>query len=195
MRIYLCRHGETDHNKKGILQGQIDAELNERGIKQARKLAGRFEGKEFSKIYSSDLSRAARTAGEISKVLGVEHEKDKRLRERTYGAFEGLEHERRYEEIEEADDLDDWNPEDGETVHDVRERSMAFIEELVNTHEGEEIVVIAHGWVNRAIITGILEAPDARAHSIWQDNTCVNVLRLDEYRGWRLRKLNDTSHL
>ena len=59
IRIYLVRHGETEANRKGIIQGQLDTSLNETGIRQAQNVARALQTIPFKKAYSSDLSRAA----------------------------------------------------------------------------------------------------------------------------------------
>ncbi len=194
-RLYLCRHGETDHNRKRILQGQKDVELNERGEKQAERLAERFRDEDIDAVYSSDLKRASRTAEKVAEKTGASHFEDERLRERSYGDLEGEPHTARYEQIDGADELDDWKPEGGEDVHDVRERAAELLEEIEKDHPEGKVVVVAHGWVNRALLTHLLDAEEGRAHSIKQDNTAVNVLEKEEYRGWRLHRVNDASHL
>ena len=67
MNLYIVRHGETGHNKRGILQGHFDSNLNRLGIKQAKLLAKRLEVVIFDYIYSSDSTRAKRTTEEIAK--------------------------------------------------------------------------------------------------------------------------------
>ena len=59
-RFYLVRHGETEENRLGIMQGQMDTKLNEAGIWQARLTARALESVEFIEAYSSDLSRATK---------------------------------------------------------------------------------------------------------------------------------------
>ncbi len=194
-RIYLCRHGETEYNRKHVLQGQKDVELNERGDEQAEKLAERLEEKDIDAVYSSDLKRASRTAEKIAEKTGAPHIEDERLRERSYGDFEGRHRSSRYEQIEEADELDEWKPEGGEDVHDVRARASELLDEIESDYPDGEIVMVAHGWVNRALLTYLLGADEGRSHSIKQANTAVNVLEKEDYRGWRLHRVNDISHL
>jgi len=90
--LYLVRHGQTDSNLSGIIQGQsLDAPLNEEGIKQAKRI-GEFlkaTDRSIDKIISSDLIRAHQTAQIIGEMLGVDVETDVRLREMNYGGWEG----------------------------------------------------------------------------------------------------------
>ncbi|XP_030844449.1 fructose-2,6-bisphosphatase TIGAR isoform X2 [Strongylocentrotus purpuratus] len=96
--LTFVRHGETEYNKKGLLQGQIDIPLNETGLKQADAL-GRYLAKErFDRVYSSDLSRCVQTTEGVIRNATVPRPnmvKDARLRERSFGEGEGLSREER----------------------------------------------------------------------------------------------------
>ena len=67
MKLIIARHGETEENKKGILQGHLPGKLTELGIEQSKKLALRLKNEKIDAIYSSDLARASNTAKEIIK--------------------------------------------------------------------------------------------------------------------------------
>lgn len=69
LRIYIVRHGETDANREGILQGQLDTQLNDVGLEQARMTAEALEKVRFSVAYASDLSRCAKVGGAVYRVL------------------------------------------------------------------------------------------------------------------------------
>lgn len=87
--FYIVRHGETDWNKKRLIQGQTDTALNELGINQAQKIAEKFKDVHFDLAFSSDLLRAKRTA----EIIALEHklavQATERLRERKFGSLEG----------------------------------------------------------------------------------------------------------
>ncbi len=68
-RVYIIRHGETDANRQGIVQGQLDTPLNDAGVEQARLTADALEDTPFEVAYSSDLQRARRVRGSGSWVL------------------------------------------------------------------------------------------------------------------------------
>lgn len=87
--IYLVRHGETEWNVKKLIQGQKDIPLNEKGKKQAGKLAEKLKKIKFDAIYSSDLKRAAETAKIIAGKRKLKIIKSKALRERYFGKFQG----------------------------------------------------------------------------------------------------------
>ncbi len=88
--IYAIRHGQTDWNKEGIIQGGgSNCPLNEEGLKQAKILAEKLKNFHITKIYSSDLLRAKQTTEEINKILKVKVVYSPLLRETNYGEVEG----------------------------------------------------------------------------------------------------------
>ncbi|MDO5048498.1 MAG: histidine phosphatase family protein [Actinomycetaceae bacterium] len=89
-RIVFVRHGQTDYNSGGRVQGQIDIALNETGRQQASAMGPVVAKFEPVKIVSSDLSRAHDTAREIARHTDAEIVLDERVRERAFGVFEGL---------------------------------------------------------------------------------------------------------
>ncbi|KAI0929178.1 hypothetical protein AcV5_006513 [Taiwanofungus camphoratus] len=89
-RIYIIRHGETDENRLGIMQGQLDTKLNAAGIEQAQLTANALEAVPFEKAFSSDLDRAVKTAETIlKKHPNITLEKQDVLRERYLGDWQG----------------------------------------------------------------------------------------------------------
>ncbi|KAF8643851.1 hypothetical protein AX16_008868 [Volvariella volvacea WC 439] len=91
-RLFIVRHGETDANKSGIIQGQLDTPLNEHGKKQARQVTDALRTIPFGKAYTSDLQRAADTAACILRhhpELLNSLEKTQALRERLMGDLQG----------------------------------------------------------------------------------------------------------
>lgn len=86
---YLLRHGETDLNLQGVLQGSIDAPLNDTGRAQARAAAGALAGRGIRRIVASPQKRARHTADIVAQVLGLAVEEHPDLRERDWGVHEG----------------------------------------------------------------------------------------------------------
>jgi broad specificity phosphatase PhoE len=149
-RIILIRHGETRWNAEGRYQGQADVPLNEKGVRQAELLAQGLRASGIAAIYSSDLSRASRTAEVIGQALGLKVQIDPGLREINQGEWEGLllgEIRARYPEILEKRLVDPLSvaPPGGESVREVQERVLASIEAIAGRHPGETVGVVSHG--------------------------------------------------
>jgi broad specificity phosphatase PhoE len=166
-KLLLARHGETDWNRDGRWQGHSDTQLNERGREQAHALADQLESVDV--VYSSDLARALETAEIVAAGLGCEVRPDRRLRERSFGAWEGLtslEIEARF-----ADAHRRWRAgegfgaEDAEPFDSFAARIQAFLEDVVRLHPDEEVLVVAHGGsirVIHALATGLDYVRDHR---------------------------------
>src|SRR5688500_1044189 len=88
--LWLIRHGESEGNRAGLLQGQRDYPLSARGRQQAQRLAERLGTVRFDALYSSDLTRALDTARAVSATIGLPVTLDPGLREIDYGAWSGL---------------------------------------------------------------------------------------------------------
>lgn len=152
--LLLVRHGETDWNRDGRWQGGSDTRLNDLGREQARALAEELDGS-IDVVYSSDLARARETADIVATTLGLEVRVDPRLRERSFGSWEGL----TTTEIEErfADSHRRWREgegagaDDAETFEDFFARVSAFLADVLRLHPREEVLVISHGGSIRVI--------------------------------------------
>lgn len=140
--LYLIRHGETVDNVAQIMQGQTQGCLTEHGREQAEEVAARLAKEKIDAIVSSDLRRAIQTAEIISTRHGLPVSVTPLLRERDWGSFTG-----RY-----IPDLKDevW-PEDIESLDCLLERAQRFLEYIMTNYEGQTVVAVGHGIVNKAI--------------------------------------------
>jgi probable phosphoglycerate mutase len=136
--LLLARHGETDWNRQLRIQGSSDIALNELGHEQARALAAELADVELDAIYSSDLVRARETADAVAAAHGLDVQLDARLRERSFGSWEGLSR-------EDIAALPEGSRHDGETDEEVRARVLAAIEEIARAHPGQQVLVVSHG--------------------------------------------------
>jgi glucosyl-3-phosphoglycerate phosphatase len=151
--LLLVRHGETDWNRDGRWQGHSDTHLNDLGREQARRVAAELDGVDV--VYASDLARAQETAEIIAAALELDVRTDPRLRERSFGAWEGL----TAPEIEErfAEDLARWRVGDGAGAADAEQfdafaqRVRAFLDDTLARHPGDTVLVVAHGGTIRVI--------------------------------------------
>ncbi len=145
VELWLVRHGETVENATGVLSGQIEAHLSEKGIAQAKALGPALAGVHFDGAYVSPLERARDTARYAGMTPAIEDA----IREFSYGDYDG----KRLDEIPKqwVDDLyafNDFQTPNGETIADVQRRAMNFIQTLP---EGRYIL-FCHGGVIRSIV-------------------------------------------
>jgi broad specificity phosphatase PhoE len=151
--IGVVRHGETDWNTEGVLQGWMDVPLNERGRRQARDMADKFADAGCSRVYSSPLGRALETAGIIAAQLGLPPPTcDDGLKERNFGVIQGIPK----AELAEQDPMIcrqilTRNPaavfEQGESMDDFATRIVEAVMRIAEHSPGERVLVITHGWV------------------------------------------------
>jgi probable phosphoglycerate mutase len=138
--LLLVRHGETDWNAEGRLQGHTDRPLNDFGRRQAAALAERLAGEDIAAIYASDLARAKETAEIVGARLGLVVVVDPDLREKNWGTWEGLTSEERLAvEFE------------GETTEAHRTRTLRSVERIAERHPGDRVLVVTHGGSLRRI--------------------------------------------
>jgi broad specificity phosphatase PhoE len=144
--LLLVRHGETDWNADGRLQGQTDRQLSDFGRSQARRLAEELENENLEAIYSSDLSRARETAEIVAERLGLPVSLDPDLREKDWGTWEGLTAAER--------DLVEFV---GESTEAHRDRILGALRRIAERHSGQErILVVTHGGSMRRVQTAAL---------------------------------------
>jgi 2,3-bisphosphoglycerate-dependent phosphoglycerate mutase len=142
--LWLVRHGESTWNIAGLAQGHNDeAELTERGLRQAADAAAQFGYRPVRAIYASDLRRARQTAAAFAEVLGLPVHYDRRLRERSLGVLEGIEHSSIGPSVTGfADGLvvdPDTRPLNGESLRDLYRRAAAFCDELATAVTGTAV--------------------------------------------------------
>lgn len=196
--LLLIRHGETEWNREGRVQGQLDVGLSPRGLEQARRLAAWLADEPIAAVYSSDLQRARVTAQLLAQgQLPVATEP--RVREARFGVFEGLtgpEIQAAHPEAYHAwrNDAVRHRPPGGETLEEMRERCMAALQEHLPRHPGQTVAIVAHGGPVRIMVCGLLELPLEAYPRIRVDNTSVARIHFTA-RGAIVAGLNDTAHL
>jgi probable phosphoglycerate mutase len=138
--LLLVRHGETDWNAEGRLQGHTDTPLNDFGRRQARALAEDLADEALDAVYSSDLSRARETAEILAGRLGLSVVLDRGLREKDWGTWEGLTSAER-DHVELA----------GETTEAHRARVLSSLRSIAARHPAGRVRVITHGGSVRRV--------------------------------------------
>ncbi|MBO6970802.1 MAG: histidine phosphatase family protein [Prochlorococcus marinus CUG1431] len=203
-RIFLIRHGETNWNKEGRFQGQIDIPLNENGKDQARKTFEYLRNIYFNKAFSSSMNRPYETAQIIlqnNKDLKIE--KIDALIEISHGLWEGkLETEIREQW---SNLLKNWHdkPEEvimpeGESIKDVSERSVLAFEKICLSQKDNDLtLLVAHDAVNKTLICNILGISYSDIWMIKQGNGGITVIDLfnDPTKPPVISALNITTHL
>jgi probable phosphoglycerate mutase len=147
-RISLVRHGQTDWNRDGRIQGRSDIPLNEKGRAQAREAGRALRARRFDGVYASPLRRAFETAAIIAGELGMPAPVAVAgLEERSYGRAEGMTGpEIRAAFGENRADVPEW-----ENDATVLARVLGSLSALAAHHAGERILVVAHGGVIGAV--------------------------------------------
>ncbi len=186
-QIYAVRHGETDWNRAGRFQGQIDIPLNAAGQHQAVRLARRLADTPFKAIYCSDLARARETVAPLATLHGLKVEAEVRLRERSYGVFEGLtraeiaqRHPVEYLRWLERDP--DFVIPGGESMRGFSKRALAVVREIAARHARDSVLILTHGGVLDVIYREALGLPLGKARSWKIDNAALNQVRVEAGR-------------
>lgn len=200
MRLYLVRHGETDWNRVGRIQGRLDVDINLFGVKQAHLCAKRLKHIPFDKAFTSPLARAVQTAEIINQHHQLRIEAHKDLEEIHLGNWEGMtwsEINRSYRTLmtDMQRERKMANIHGGESYEDVIERSMGFIESIKN-HPYEHILVVSHGGVIKSILSHVLGLSIEKRSNFNVMNTSMSILEYHKSQErWRVVTMNDHSHL
>lgn len=198
-RLCLVRHGETDWNAERRLQGQLDLPLNSTGLQQAEVLACALAQQSFDALYVSDLQRAQRTAAPLARTLALPAQKLPALRERHFGLLQGVTLEqgpaqqpeawRAYAERDIDHDLGG-----GESLRQFARRVHDTLQALATRHQGQSILLVAHGGVlDMAYRLATAQALDS-ARSVAIPNAALNWLQY-EHGTWSVNSWADRSHL
>lgn len=194
-RLYLVRHGQPRGHEEKRMYGHQDTELGDEGIAHLHRLGIRLKDEAITAIYSSDLKRSYEGARILAQYLRLTPQTPLRdLRERSFGAFEGL----TWQEIEERfpgkikEMMSDWIgycAPGAESIKDLERRVVPTLKELLKKHKGKRIALVGHGGVNRVILLNALGMSLNRLFSFEQDYGCLNII--DYYpEGTVIRLLN-----
>ncbi|MBU3088250.1 histidine phosphatase family protein [Clostridium gasigenes] len=148
-KLYITRHGETEWNTKGIMQGFGNSPLTELGREQGKWLRDRMKDLHIDVIYSSPSGRAYETAEIIKGDRDIELLADDGLREINMGQWEGLCQDE-IKELSEENHFNFWNlpskyiSVDGENYYESRERSYNTITKILEKEKGKTILIVTH---------------------------------------------------
>ncbi|MBN1876107.1 MAG: alpha-ribazole phosphatase [Anaerolineae bacterium] len=199
LRLLLVRHGETDWNTTRQYQGQADVPLNALGRQQAVALASRLASESIDIIYASDLSRAWETAQIIAMPHKLPVHSDPRLRELSFGEWQGLTY---FEMVEQAPDwVAAWNADrlhraapGGETLTQLATRVQGVLDDVLRKHPGQTVLLVAHGGSLKMLLCLLLQKSPREFWQFQMGNTALSIVQYREL-GPVIYALNDTHHL
>jgi probable phosphoglycerate mutase len=199
VRLLLARHGATQNNFDARFTGQSDIPLSPLGERQAQALARRLSEECLSRIVSSDLQRARRTAEIVAARVGLPVELDRDLREIALGAWEGRTHAEL--EAEAPDDLRRWRrdaptwaPPGGETYAALRTRLWRALTRWQEAEPDGTVVWVTHGAAIGVLLCDVVGIELTRGWQFRRDNAAISELDVGPER-IVVARLNDAAHL
>ena len=200
MKLHLVRHGETDINASGRLQGTTNSTLTSRGMAQARELAVASLTWDPVAVYSSPLQRARGVAGAIADLSGLYVTDEPRIIEMDMGDLEGV----TVQEMRDGwpDLYQGWRRDassvtmpGGESLGDVQRRAMAAVDELDERYGGDDtIIAVTHNFTIRCIVAAVIDLPLANINHMDLSLGSRTTITSGQ-RGRRLATYNAVDHL
>jgi len=195
MRLIITRHGETEENNLGIIQGHLPGKLSDKGVAQAKKVALRLKDEKIDYIYSSDLARTSDTTKEIVKFHpNVPVKFVKELREMYLGDWQG----------KKKSDLGfssnarfaEFSPKGGETCEELFNRAKNFLHEVSAKHLNDNVLFVGHNGINKALIAVITNKTPEDIKSMENfHNTSITIFEIDENKNHKTHIFNCKKHL
>jgi probable phosphoglycerate mutase len=187
--ICVVRHGETDWNVAGVLQGWIDVPLNEVGRAQSREMAAAFAGAGFTRVYGSPLRRSLENAAIVADALGLPPPTaHPGLKERNFGDIQGVPkaelaelNPRLYQQILKRNPAASFA--EGEAMDEFADRVLEAVVDVAVRHAGERVLVITHGWTMDVVTrevrglprSAILHHKPKNGECLWLEGTCEGM--------------------
>lgn len=205
LTFYFIRHGRTQWNEQGLLQGFGDSPLTEQGIVGAQKTGAALQQVEFAAAYSSILQRTIDTAGHIIGERDIPLFQHRGLNEQFFGSWEGM-------QVDDLRELTEFKQlinepgaykalsNGGETFEQLAVRAMAALHDIIKVHQsGANILVVSHGHTLRLLLALL-------GGATWQNhrdagksesllNTSISIVKYDSESGFYIEQLNDVAHL
>ena len=186
-RIFIVRHGETDWNCEGRLQGGTNTTLNNRGEQQAIACRSYFKNIKCDALYSSTLQRAMLTATIMNEALQLPFIPIKEFSERTFGLAEGM----TYEERNNAYPHKEYPNQ--ESIENLQVRIANGLEKIQSEYPDGNVILVTHGAVIHTLFT-MVENPQLFPQSARLSNGGVSTIH-SQNRLWQLDKYNEVQHL
>jgi broad specificity phosphatase PhoE len=198
--LYIIRHGQTDHNLKGIVQGKgVNLPLNELGQRQSQAFFDAYKQVPFDGIYTSSLLRAQETIYPF-RDQGHAYEIFSELDEISWGEMEGtamvMENSEVFKTL-----IDNWRagntdarPPGGESPHDLQERQKRFINHILHTPD-RNILISMHGRAMRSLLCTLTDTPLSMMEDFPHANLTLYKVNLLSDGKFEIEKFNDQEHL
>lgn len=180
-RLYLARHGETTTSSEFRYVGHMDVDITENGVEQMKNLRDRLMNEDINALFCSDLLRSRKGAQIIGSIHDIDPIAHPDFREINLGIWEGLTREEIVERYPEdynnrLQDLAYTGIQDGESFKDLQVRVMKKLTLILDEWKGKNIVLLAHGGVNRVILFDALHLDLQLLPRIDQDYGCLNII-------------------
>lgn len=199
--LILVRHGESKANHERIFAGHYDAELQDRGLEQAKKTAEYLSANyKIDKVYASDLKRAFATGKCIADLAGVEIIPSKNLREIRAGKWDGM----KFDDISKiyAEEYAVWRNDigraqatEGESVAELSRRVMDELTKIAKENDGKTIAIATHATPIRAVQSLVQTNGLEKMKDIpWVSNASVSVLEYCDGK-WSFKSVSEDEHL
>lgn len=198
--IYIIRHGETEYNKRGIIQGSgIDSDLNETGLKQAEQFYQAYHHISFDAIYTSELKRTQQSVARFAEA-GHQIQPMSELNEINWGVFEGLkgtpDSHRIYLSM-----VNDWKAglldrsvDKGETPNQLQRRQAKGLQKLLDKTNEQCILISMHGRALRSFLCLLTGTPLERMDEFKHNNLCLYIVEKEGDK-FRVEEQNCSKHL
>ena len=181
MRIYIVRHGETNANREGYLQGWSNDPLNDNGLMLAVVTGQGMRGIKFDYCISSPLIRAKETAKIILQESGndTQIEFDDRIKEINFGTFERISIKDREVIQFLKQPITNYKYPDGESILEVMGRTQSFLKALMNRDDGKTYLISTHGCALRSMLNFLYSDPTDFWHGRVPYNCCVSIIEAE----------------
>lgn len=197
LRILLIRHGETDWNRDRRIMGREEIPLNETGRRQAHYMKESLGSAPLDAIFTSPVMRAQETAQILAEGRDLEPREDERLVEVDYGEWVGM----TFVAVRKLPGyvpyylrLEESVAPGGESLYQVRDRGMSFLEELNQKNSNQTIAVVSHAdWI-KCVLMHLLDIPFKNIWKFRIDNASVSLLEMEE-KGNRIICINQRGDI
>lgn len=201
-QLYFVRHGQTDFNKKGIVQGSgVDSNLNKLGIEQAVKFHRAYFHIPFSHVFTSELKRTIQTIEPFLENKKIQHQIVPGLNEISWGDVEGKIlsdfHKTLFESI-----LNDWKNgfldsavNGGESISDLQKRQQVAMTEILDTTTNKPVLICTHGRAMRSLLCLMTGKNAKYMDDFPHSNLSLYILEGKEIGKFNITEFNCLSHL